>query len=211
MPFNAELAAGTLSEARFKHYVGAGRALSDRLRPRAHAGRRQGVRSPDRIVQFAQSSGRRDRRRARAARFVLLAAMASPPTGSRAHIAIAGLPPLCSYLARDGVWRSPPRCYWARCCPAFGFTRRSAATSIPAPLCRNPYQGVDRYLCRRGFPHRGPRGCRCHRRSGGGAARQHAGAHALRHLRLRRSSNGCSGIPPTAWNAGRCEIALQRD
>ena len=55
MPFNAALAAGTLSEARFKHYIvqdahyliGFGRAL-------ALAGARP--RAPDRIVQFAKSA-----------------------------------------------------------------------------------------------------------------------------------------------------------
>jgi len=55
MPFNAALAAGTLSEARFKHYIvqdahyliGFGRAL-------ALAGAK--APSPDRIVQFAKSA-----------------------------------------------------------------------------------------------------------------------------------------------------------
>src|SRR5882757_3733723 len=55
MPFNAELAAGTLSEARFKHYItqdahyliGFGRALT-LAAAKAH--------DPDRIVQFAKSA-----------------------------------------------------------------------------------------------------------------------------------------------------------
>ena len=55
MPFNAELAAGTLSEARFKHYItqdahyliGFGRALTLAAAKAPH---------PDRIVQFAKSA-----------------------------------------------------------------------------------------------------------------------------------------------------------
>src|SRR6266567_6572619 len=55
MPFNAELAAGTLSEARFKHYVtqdahyliGFGRALTLAAAKAP---------SPERIVQFAKSA-----------------------------------------------------------------------------------------------------------------------------------------------------------
>src|SRR5712691_750409 len=55
MPFNAELAAGTLSEARFKHYVtqdahyliGFGRALTLAAAKAP---------SPDRIVQFAKAA-----------------------------------------------------------------------------------------------------------------------------------------------------------
>ena len=53
MPFNAELAAGTLSEARFKHYItqdahyliGFGRALTLAAAKAPN---------PDRIVQFAK-------------------------------------------------------------------------------------------------------------------------------------------------------------
>jgi hypothetical protein len=45
MPFNAELAAGTLNEARFKHYIHAGRPLSHRLRTRAGARSRQSAKS----------------------------------------------------------------------------------------------------------------------------------------------------------------------
>jgi thiaminase (transcriptional activator TenA) len=55
MPFNAELAAGTLSETRFKHYItqdahyliGFGRALTLAAAKAPH---------PDRIVQFAKSA-----------------------------------------------------------------------------------------------------------------------------------------------------------
>src|SRR5258705_9098460 len=55
MPFNAELAAGTLSEARFKHYItqdahyliGFGRALALAAAKAPN---------PDRIVQFAKSA-----------------------------------------------------------------------------------------------------------------------------------------------------------
>src|SRR5215208_3695721 len=55
MPFNAELAAGTLSEARFKHYItqdahyliGFGRALAVAAAKAP---------SPDRIVQFAKAA-----------------------------------------------------------------------------------------------------------------------------------------------------------
>src|SRR3954453_19793887 len=55
MPFNAELAAGTLSEARFKHYItqdahylfGFGRALTLAAAKAPN---------PDRIVQFAHSA-----------------------------------------------------------------------------------------------------------------------------------------------------------
>src|SRR6266567_8495336 len=55
MPFNAELAAGTLSEARFKHYItqdahyliGFGRALALAAAKAP---------DPDRIVQFAKSA-----------------------------------------------------------------------------------------------------------------------------------------------------------
>ena len=55
MPFNAELAAGTLSEARFKHYItqdahyliGFGRALTLAAAKAPN---------PDRIVQFAKSA-----------------------------------------------------------------------------------------------------------------------------------------------------------
>src|SRR3954462_8991116 len=55
MPFNAELAAGTLSEARFKHYItqdahyliGFGRALTLAAAKAP---------DPDRIVQFAKSA-----------------------------------------------------------------------------------------------------------------------------------------------------------
>src|SRR5712691_4885572 len=55
MPFNAELAAGTLSEARFKHYItqdahyliGFGRALTLAAAKAPNA---------DRIVQFAKSA-----------------------------------------------------------------------------------------------------------------------------------------------------------
>src|ERR1700704_1232839 len=55
MPFNAELAAGTLSEVRFKHYItqdahyliGFGRALSVAAAKAP---------DPDRIVQFAKSA-----------------------------------------------------------------------------------------------------------------------------------------------------------
>src|SRR3954463_2617372 len=55
MPFNAELAAGTLNEARFKHYItqdahyliGFGRALALAAAKAP---------SPDRIVQFAKSA-----------------------------------------------------------------------------------------------------------------------------------------------------------
>ena len=111
MPFNSELAAGTLSEARFKHYItqdahyliGFGRALA-LVAAKAP--------NPDRIVQFAKWAEVRDHRRAGAARFVFRANTRSrrrfsPTRRSRQRATTTS--PSCS----RPPMRSPTKSSWA--------------------------------------------------------------------------------------------------
>jgi thiaminase len=130
MPFNAELAAGTLSEARFKHYitqdahylVGFGRALTLAAAKAP---------DPDRIVHFAKSaegaivveralhgsfsgttaSRRRSSRRRRTRR---------PAT-------------ITFHTSLPRRMRSLTRCCSARCCPASGSMPRWDAIFTRAP------------------------------------------------------------------------------
>ena len=162
MPFNAALAAGTLSEARFKHYItqdahyliGFGRALT-------LAGAK--APNPDRIVQFAKSAeGAIVVERALHGSFFQQYGITLG--GICADAALTGMSSLCFISARDrlrGTLRSA--------------ARRAAALLLDLcrggtrhPLSRRRRQsvpGLDRHLCRGRVPQRRSRhDCR-HRRS----------------------------------------------
>ena len=146
MRFNAELAAGSLSEARFKHYItqdahyliGFGRALTLAAAKAPN---------PDRIVQFAKSAeGAIVVERALHGSFfaqygITAQVFADTPL-------VAGVSPLCLLPAGDGAMASPTRCCSGRCSPASGSMRRSGATSMPARLPQS-VSGLDRHLCGR--------------------------------------------------------------
>ena len=144
MPFNAQLASGTLSEARFKHYItqdahyliGFGRALTLAAAKAPN---------PDRIVQFAKVSGGRDRRRARAARLVFQAVRHHAAGLRRRHRSRRRVT-ITFRTCSPPPMPSPTKCCSARCCPASGSTPRWGATSTPAPRAANPYQAwIDTY------------------------------------------------------------------
>ena len=131
MPFNAELAAGILSAARFKHYItqdahyliGFGRALSLGGREGAEAG-------PHRAV-------RQGGRRSRSWLSAHCTARSSTQYGITPQIfAETPLSPAChhyvSYLMAT-AYASPTRWCSARFSRASGSMRRWGATSMPAP------------------------------------------------------------------------------
>ena len=131
MPFNAALAAGTLSEARFKHYItqdahyliGFGRALT-------LAGAK--APNPDRIVQFAKSAeGAIVVERALHGSFFRQYGIT--PEVFTADAALAGMSPLCFISARDGL-RGALRGAARRAAAVLLDLRRGRdATSMPAP------------------------------------------------------------------------------
>ena len=131
MPFNSELAAGTLSEARFKRYIiqdahyliGFGRALALAAAKAP---------DPDRIVQFAKSAeGALVVERALHGSFferygITPRIFADTPLSPACHHYV-------SYLLAT-AHAEPTTCCSGRCCPASGFMPRSGATSWPALL-----------------------------------------------------------------------------
>ena len=144
MPFNAELAAGTLSEARFKHYItqdahyliGFGRALT------LAAAKAPYARSPDPVRQIGR---RRDRGRARAARLVLRA-IRHHAAGVQRHAAVAGLPSLCLVSCIAAAYAEPYEVLLGALLPCFWIYaevgRDIHARAAPA----NPYQAwIDTY------------------------------------------------------------------
>src|SRR5262249_31644787 len=129
--FNAQLASGTLSEARFKHYItqdahyliGFGRALTLAAAKAPNA---------DRIVQFAKAAegalvvGRARHGSVFKQYGITPRAVAQTPRPRRRvtiTFRICSPPPM----------GSPTKCCLGRCYPASGSTRRSGATSTPAP------------------------------------------------------------------------------
>jgi hypothetical protein len=153
MPFNSELAAGSLSEARFKHYItqdahyliGFGRALAV-MAAKAP--------TPDRIVQFAKAAEvavvvERELHRSFFEQFGITPQLFAE-TRSRQRVTIT-----FPIFSRRPM-RSRTRSCLGRCFPASGSTRRWGATYMPA-LNDRTHTRPGSILCGRGVPYRRPR------------------------------------------------------
>src|SRR5918993_4516187 len=177
MPFNAELAAGTVTEARFRHYitqdahclVGFGRALALAAAKAP---------SPDRLVQFAKC--------AEVAVIVERALHGSffqqfgiePET-----FEATPLSPAChhyvSYLLAT-AHNEPYEVVLGALLTLFLDLCRGGA-GHPCPRgAAEPLSGLDRHLCGRGVSRCRPRDDRSHRRGGQQRRTRPAGAHAHR-------------------------------
>ena len=175
MPFNAELASGTLSEARFKHYItqdahyliGFGRALTLAAAKSP---------DPDRIVQFAKSAeGAIVVERALHGSFfqqygITPELFAQTPLSPACHHYV-------SYLLAT-AHAEPYEVVLGALLPCFWIYAEVGRDIHARAVCRQSVSGLDRHLCGRGFSRRRPRRDRCHRRGRrpcvGTASRPHA-------------------------------------
>ncbi len=175
MPFNADLAAGTLSEARFKHYItqdahyliGFGRALTLAAAKAP---------SPERLIQFAKSAeGAIVVERALHGSFFERYGI-TPDVFNKTPLS-----PAChhyvSYLIAT-AYAEPYEVLLGALLPCFWIYAEVGARYPQPRRGRQSLPGLDRHLCRRAVP----RGCasdhRSHRRGRrhrvGDAARAHA-------------------------------------
>ena len=144
MPFNAELAAGTLSEARFKHYItqdahyliGFGRALTLAAAKAP---------SPERLIQFAKSAeGAIVVERALHGSFFERYGITADVFNE--HAAVAGLPSLRVVPASPPPMRSPTRCCSGALLPCFWIYAEVGRDIHGRAAPANPYQAwIDTY------------------------------------------------------------------
>ena len=161
MPFNADLAAGTLSEARFKHYItqdahyliGFGRALTLAAAKAP---------SPERLIQFAKSAeGAIVVERALHGSFferygITPDIFNSTPLSPACHHYV-------SYLLAT-AYAEPYEVLLGALLPCF-WIYAEVGTRHPQPRRGGQsLPGLDRHLCRRAVPRRRPRHHRGHRR-----------------------------------------------
>ena len=154
MPFNADLAAGTLSEARFKHYItqdahyliGFGRALTLAAAKAP---------SPDRLIQFAKSAeGAIVVERALHGSFferygITADVFNKTPLSPACHHYVSYLIATAYAEPYEVLLGALLPCFWIYAEVGTDIHGRAAAgQSVP---------GLDRHLCRRAIPHRGER------------------------------------------------------
>ena len=172
MPFNADLAAGTLSEARFKHYItqdahyliGFGRALTLAAAKAP---------SPERLIQFAKSAeGAIVVERALHGSFferygITADVFNKTPLSPACHHYVSYLMATAYAEPYEVLLGALLPCFWIYAEVGHRHPRpRRGGQSLP---------GLDRHLCRRAVPRRGARHHRGHRRG-----RRHRIGHPAR-------------------------------